>query len=288
MTGGERTRMKSELLQLKNDVVFRAIFGRQKNSEITKHLISLILGREIENIELDVNKIMLGNHRESKEGILDIRAKFNDGEDCNIELQIMPYKYMTKRMLLYWAMMYEDKARKGRQYDILKPTISILIADYKLKELKEIEEYHTIWNLREKKYKEKILTKDIEMHILEIPKIKENEILIDELALWLKFIDNPQNKEVEKKMCENEFFKQAREELSDLSEDPNFQYMVQSRALFLMDQYSFNMQAREEGLEEGKRKKQKEIAKKLLKLEMTIEQIAEITELTEEEIKELK
>ena len=101
------------------------------------------------------------------------------------------------------------------------------------------------------KYNKKILTKDIEMHILEIPKIKENEILKDELAMWLKFIDDPQNEEVEKRMSENNFYKQAREELADLSEDPNFQHMVEARAMFLMDQYAFRLQAREEGIEEG-------------------------------------
>lgn len=42
---------------------------------------------------------------------------------------------------------------------------------------------------------------------LEIPKIKDNKILKDELALWLKFIENSKNKEVEKLMCENIFLK---------------------------------------------------------------------------------
>ena len=62
------------------------MFGKQKNKEITAHLLSLILNREIKNIDLDVNKRMLGNRKNSKTGRLDIRAKFNDGEDCNIEL----------------------------------------------------------------------------------------------------------------------------------------------------------------------------------------------------------
>ena len=39
---------------------------------------------------------------------------------------------------------------------------------------------------------------------------------------------------------------------------------------------------------EGEKKKSIEIAKKLLKLNMSIEQIMEITELTKEEIKKLK
>lgn len=72
--------MPDKLLELKNDLVFQELFGKQKNSQITSHLLSLILGRKIYNIDLDVNKRMLGNRPDSKTGRLDIRAKFNDGE----------------------------------------------------------------------------------------------------------------------------------------------------------------------------------------------------------------
>lgn len=245
--------MENKLLKLKDDIVFQELFGKQKNSEITRHLLSLILQREIYNIDLDVNKRLLGNRHDSKIGRLDIRAKFNDSEECNIELQVLPHKQMEKRMLFYWASMYQSKMDKGNNYDKLKPTISILIADYKIPEIKDIQKYHTTWNLREEEYTSKIMSNDIEMHILEIPKIKKNEILNDELALWLKFIEDPQNKEVEEKMSQNTYMQQAREELAELSEDPDFEYMVVSRTMFLLDQQYYRKQAREDGLEEGRK-----------------------------------
>ena len=158
--------MTGELLELTDDLVFQEIFGRQKNKDITAHFISLILGREVRNIDLDVNKRMLGDREKAKIGRLDIRAKFNEGEDCNIELQVQSYPYMDKRMLEYWGSMYNAKINSGNKYDVLKPTISILIACYRLPQLKEVSKYHTIWNLREKDYSENILTDDIEMHIL--------------------------------------------------------------------------------------------------------------------------
>ena len=276
--------MPNKLLELKNDMVFQEVFGKQKNSLITGHLISLIIGREINNIDLDANKMMLGNRKDAKTGRLDIRAKFNDGEDCNIELQVAPYKYMTKRMLEYWSIMYGNKMNSGDDYSVLKPTISILIADYKLEEINDIEEYHTKWNLREEKYHNKIITSDIELHILEIPKIKEKELLKDELAQWLKFIENPGNKEVEKFMNENKYLKQAKEELAYLSGEPGFQRLVEARAGFLKDQRTFEVC----GQERGKKEEKIKTAKKLLKLNIPIEQITEITELTKEEIEKLK
>jgi predicted transposase/invertase (TIGR01784 family) len=96
-------KIPDKLLELKNDLVFQELFGKQKNSKITSHFLSLILNKEIHNIDLDANKRMLGNRPDSKTGRLDLRAKFNNGEDCNIELQVVPYEYMPERMLEYWA-----------------------------------------------------------------------------------------------------------------------------------------------------------------------------------------
>lgn len=62
--------MPDKLLELKNDIVFQELFGKQKNSKITGHLISLILEKEIYNLDLDVNKRMLGNREDSKIGRL--------------------------------------------------------------------------------------------------------------------------------------------------------------------------------------------------------------------------
>ena len=279
--------MSGELLNLTKDLVFQELFGKQKNKDITAHLLSLILKREIKNIDLDVNKRMLGNRENSKTGRLDIRAKFNDGEDCNIELQVEPYPYMEKRMLEYWGSMYDAKINSGDSYKVLKPTISILIADYQITNLKHISKYHTIWNLREKDFSDTILTNDIEMHILEIPKINDNEMLKDELVQWLRFIKEPENKGVEKFMEENKYLKQARKELEHLSGDPDFKRLLESRAGFLRDVDAKMEVAEEKGREEGKKQTQIEVAKKMKEENMDIEQISKITNLTIKEITEL-
>ena len=101
-------------------------------------------------------------------------------------------------------------------------------------------------------------------------------------------------------MEENRFLKQAKEELAYLSGEPYFMEEVEERARYLREQYSFNAKAKRDGIkigekigqrtgeEKGKRKKQIEIAKKLLLEKMTIKKIAEITGLTEEEIKKIQ
>ena len=188
----EVKKMPDKLLELKNDLVFQELFGKQKNSEITAHFLSLILGKEIYNIDLDVNKRMLGNRENSKTGRLDIRAKFNNGEDCNIELQVAEYEHMDQRMLDYWARLYSGQLEKGDDYTKLKRTILIAIVNFNIKEFIN-EEYHTKWQIREERNKELILTNDVEIHIIEIEKaiksLKENKQ--DKIAQWMSFFDNP-------------------------------------------------------------------------------------------------
>ncbi len=296
-------KIPENLLELKNDLVFQKLFGKPKNSQITSHFLSLILKREINHIDLDVNKRLLRNRKTSKTGRLDIRAKFNNGEDCNIELQVLPYEFMPERMLEYWSGMYDNKINSGEGYDVLKPSFCILITDYCLKKINHIPKYHTTWNLREKDFPENILTDNIEMHILEIPKIQKNEILNDELVQWLQFIENPADKEVQKIMKENKYLKQAREELAYLSSDPDFQLLVESRAGMLRDiecmksasvKYGYEegktqglADGRAEGRAEGEHSSAIKIAKKMKSKKIPLEEIIELTGLTKEEIEKL-
>ena len=125
------------------------------------------------------------------------------------------------------------------------------------------------------------------MHILEIPKINDNEMLKDELVQWLRFIKEPENKGVEKFMEENKYLKQARKELEHLSGDPDFKRLLESRAGFLRDVDAKMEVAEEKGREEGKKQTQIEVAKKMKEENMDIEQISKITNLTIKEITEL-
>ena len=293
----EVEKVEKKLLKPRNDLVFQKLFGEQKNKEITGHLLSLILGKEVYNVDLDVNKQMIGKREGLKTCILDIRAKFNDGEECNIELQVSPYKHMPDRMLQYWSMNYINKLERGEDYSKIKPTIAVLITCYKLDEIKEIPRYHTSWSLREDKETDAVLTDKFQVHVLEIPKVKDIEIQTDELAQWMSFINDPEDGRLEKMMYENnKYFKQARKELEYLSGDKDFQEIVEKRALALMDQEVQTRLAKEEGREEGRtegisigeKNKKIEIAKKMKAKNMPIEEIMELTELSKEDIENIK
>ena len=243
----------NKLLRPAQDLVFQNIFGRNVSKKITSHFLSLILEKDIKNITLDKNKRLLSGDIKAKLPRLDLRAEYNDGENSIIEMQTTEYERMHDRMLFYWAMAYKERMEKGEDYNELKPVVSILIANYDIVPFKSIKKYHTIWNLRETDYLSYILTDNIELHVLEIPKIKKLGIDIkkDELALWLSFINNPRDKEVLKMVKKGSALDQAMEELKKLSGDPGFNEIVQARAKEIMDDVSFRSAAKRQGIREG-------------------------------------
>ena len=102
------------------------------------------------------------------------------------------------------------------------------------------------------------------------------------------FLENPSNKEVIKIMDENEDIRKAAEELNAMSEDDELRLEAELRLKGLRDEQAAIEYATNKGIEEGEKKKQIEIAKKLLEMKMSIKDIKEATGLTEEEIENIK
>ena len=59
---------KDEAMLPTNDYVFKRIFGRVGNEEITKGLISAIIKREVKKVELDESPILEKDLRDDKVG----------------------------------------------------------------------------------------------------------------------------------------------------------------------------------------------------------------------------
>ncbi|MEK6452739.1 Rpn family recombination-promoting nuclease/putative transposase [Caldifermentibacillus hisashii] len=77
------------------------------------------------------------------------------------------------------------------------------------------------------------------------------------------------------------------ESLRVASLDPEARELYEARAKALMDLNSIRGEARQEGIIEGKREANRELAKKMLRKGFEVSDIMEITELTETEIEKL-
>ena len=134
------------------------------------------------------------------------------------------------------------------------------------------------------KIEDEIASKYIEVHYIELPKFKKKELSkFTKLDQWLCIFT--QNKEgimlAEK---ENEEIKKAMNTLDFLSKDPKERERNNS---IVMAEYN-RLVSEQNFFRDGKKEKAIEIAKKMLKEKMPVELIEKFTELTKEEIQNLK
>ena len=279
----------AKLLDPKNDYVFKRIFGHSGNEEITKNLLQSIIPDKIDKIELDSNPITEKDLLDDKVGILDIKARLNGGNvNCDIEMQVVDQKDIEKRILFYWSKMYIQTIEAGEDYEKLKRCIVILITDYDLETLMKIPEYTTKWKIREEKYPKLVLTNVLELYIISLNKAKNStENQQEELYEWLKFINNPE----EELGMENDEINKAKKVLEEISQDERERRLSELREKYRMDQHAIMLAGYDKGLKAGIEQTEEKIFKiatNLLTLGMPIEQIVEVTGLTQEKIIKLK
>ena len=267
----------------KMDIIFQAIFGEVGSENITKDFLEKILKRKIEKISLDKNPILRRELKDDKLGVLDIITELDGKEKCNIEMQLIDKNNIIERMLYYWSKMYTRQLKAGDDYNKLEKTIVILIADFNIKGLEEVE-YHSTWKIIEtNSVKKLILTDKFELDIIELLKIKGRENEKDQLLDWLIFLENPESERVTRKMKENENLKEAVEKLDRISEDEKMQRIIELREKAIRDEHAIYAKGVDDGIEKGIMK----IAKSMLKKGMNVSDIIEITGLTKEEIEKL-
>ncbi len=282
-----------KILSPKLDVVFHMLFGEQKHERITKKLIEDVLEEKVETIELEQTPYLWGEQAEDKVGIIDVRATINKENPIDIEMQILDNKNIEKRILFYWSKLYLKQLKEGDKYDKLKRSIVIIFLDYEIEKLKELG-VHTKWQIRNTENGKIVLTEDLEVHIIELPKIKEKEAE-NRIKKWILFLENPEGEEI-KKMSEKEpEIKEAIEVLEKISSDEAKIRIAELREKYIADRESELATAEEKGIKQGIEQGKKqgnfekgiEIAKKLKSKNMSIEEISEITGLTKGEIEKL-
>ncbi len=271
-------------LPLTNDYIFKKIFAKKGNETILKDFLIGILEISIEKVEVQAEVSLEKQLKENKLGRLDIVAVLDDNAVVNIEVQILNLHDFIERSLYYWSGNYYNHLRAGEKYQNVKKTISINILDY---ELFEEGPFHEVVKLK-RDYQNKILTEKIEMHFIQIPKFKkEKRGVTTKLEQWMQFISQTNRREVELAMKENKEIQKANEEYEHLTGDEEERRIAYLRDKAIRDEASLKETGRIEGIKEGERRKQEEIARILLAKNKPIEEIVDITKLTREEIEKL-
>ena len=175
--------------------------------------------------------------------------------------------------------------KSGEGYNNLKPVIIIAILDY---EFIELPEYVTETVRVAAEHRDYELNNSVKYYYIELSKFrKQNPDMTNPLNQWLSFLDMERGDLLEMASKENKNVKKAMENYEVLTGDAEVKRLAEIRLMSKLEEKSALLTEREAGREEGREEGIKEVAKKLLKEKMPIKKIAEITGLSEEELKEL-
>lgn len=288
----EHEENKRGMLSPKIDVVFQILFGEVGSERITKDLLNSMLDEEVQDVELNENIVLRREIPEGKMGIVDVLAKVNNNEYCNVEMQVAPQAHIIKRMLYYWSRQYAREIKKSERYGNLKRTIVILIANFEIKGLENLD-FHSKWQIKEAERGKIVLTEDFELHIIEMSKMYKNRVKEKDKKLqeWLCFLENPESKEVQDYMSKNENIKEANEELKEMSEDERLIKLAELREKAILDEREAEdtgyIRGKEEGKAEGERNSRLEIARNMKKDGMDANAISRLTGLSKDEIEQI-
>jgi len=206
-------------------------------------------------------------------------------------MQVVQYDNLEERIMFYWSKLYAGEIHSGQDYEVLNKTIVVLLSNFELDVTKDIPKIHTKWEIREEEYSKIVLTNVLEIHIIEMPKLikaMENKKVDkkDKLILWTMFMLSPE-KLGDEVMENNEDIKKAKEELEKINQDAREKELARLRMKHIMDTKAVQRYGFKEGEKSGIKKGKNEIAKKLLKMGLSIEQIIEATGLTKEELEKI-
>ena len=296
-----------KLLKPKIDVVFQSLFSK-KNEKITKAFAEAMLDEKVKKITINDDKELFREKPEDKLGILDLELDINDSEKVDVEIQLVDRSNIQERLLFYFSKLYYNEVKKGDDYKKAKRVVMVAILDYDLDLTKEIKRMETKWKLREENEKDLVLTDKIEIAIIELSKVRAEyeKNKQNKKAQWALFINDPNTREVEEIMKENEDIEEAVVTVHKMTEDEKMRRLADLREKAIMDEKAIRRKGYEDGrdagyedgmakgmakgIEEEKKKnlqKMKDIAINLKQMNMTNKQICDILKIDKDELEKL-
>ena len=281
------------------DYGFKKLFGEEPNKDLLLDFLNELLKEEqghITNLTYLKNE-HIGATDLDRKAIFDLYCENEKGEKFIVELQKTKQKYFKDRALYYSTFPIREQAKRGDWIYELKAVYTIAILDFIFDDdVDDPEKYRYDVKLTDIETK-KVFYNKLTFIYLEMPKFNKS---IDELETrfdkWLFVLRNLNRLErIPDKLREKIFDK-----LFEVAEIARFtpeqeRYYEDSLKYYRDLQSSFTTKY-EEGIKEGEKKGKIEgikegkieIATKLLKKGMSINDIIGLTELSEEEVNKLK
>lgn len=269
-----------KFVDVKNDVAFRKIFGNEKKTKILISFLNAALKLEGGHLIKEVtiaNPYQFPRIAGEKASIIDVRAKDVEGRQFVVEMQVAEADGFDKRVQYYTCRDYSMQIERGDEYPKLKLTYFIGILDFDYFDSEGYLSHHIILN--GETYEHKL--KDIQFTFIELKKftkeVHELETLIEK---WTFFIKHAEELEVIPGNVDDDGLLEAYRDADRHSWKKEELIAYDNASIAEQDERGKMTRAKRQGEEE----KTYKVVVKCWEKKMAVEDIAEIAEITVEEV----
>lgn len=275
----------------KTDTLFKMLFVRHQ--DLLKKLVAALLGIPLDTIEQFTvqNPEMPPEILGDKFCRLDINMLVNS-QRVDLEIQVSDEGYYPERVMLYWAREFSTALAAGQSYSMLPRTLIISILDFKLFDCKE---YHSFFQPLEVT-RHTLLSDKMGFHFFELRKLPDEVDEKDTLLLWLSLFRAETEEELEKiKGMGVPTMEQAISAYYSITASSEFREIERLREKAGHDEAQALQNAEQkgiqkgiqQGMQQGMQQGKFEIARKLIEMGLTMDQIAAATGLSQTEIENI-
>jgi len=313
-------------LDPKNDLTFKRVFGEHKHLCMSLLNSMLPLEDPIVDIEYQTGELISDLIDTQRLTIVDVRCTDTEKRQFIVEMQMHWTESFKSRVLFNASKAYVKQLRKGKEIKLLQPVYALNFVNEIFEKSPEMaNEYYHHYKIVNIKNTEKQI-KGLEFVFIELPKFKPQNRAEKKLhELWLRFLTeiNEGTEEAPKDLLDNEL---TREAIGYMEESAYTEGQLLTYDDWKIDAYTERAvyeelttrglkeglekgleKGRAEGMEkgikeglkegireglekgraEGKIEEKTEIALKLLKKGMSMEDVSDATELSKEQIEQL-
>lgn len=216
------------IMSPKVDFCFKELLA---DEDVRRGFIAAVLSVDADTIKKTelLPTYLRKQHQKDKLGILDVRVVLEDGGQIDIEMQVLAYDYWAERSLFYLCKMFSKQIQEGEDYQELKKCIHVGILNFTLF---DDEEYYSKFHIWEDTRK-LLYTDKMEIHIVELPKLKKYQYPETELLRWAHFFNAENKEEMQMTVQGDKYMEKAYSRLVNLSadEEKRLEYEERQKAI---------------------------------------------------------
>jgi predicted transposase/invertase (TIGR01784 family) len=177
------------------DIIFKRVFGTEKNKPILKEFLNYLLEIEIIDLKFENSELPPMLESDGKSVRLDVLAKVQTERGMrwvNIEVQNVAHRSLIQRAVYYGARIYAGQLQSSENYAELNPTLVIFVLNFSL--FRGHQRPVSTYELRESKTGAELAPTEtpLEFVFIELPKVRKTVDIdkagLSQLDRWLVFL----------------------------------------------------------------------------------------------------